>query len=82
MGFCGEILGVGLGPEAEAGPGVVVVVVVLLVLGRLVEWRRASTSRPLRGLMSLRLRLRLWVLGGTFLFWGVWKVRFDESFNR
>lgn len=56
MGFCEAILVVVLAAAAAD----------LLLLGRLVEWRRASTSRPLRGLMSFRLRLRLWTRGGTF----------------
>ena len=34
-------------------------------LERLVD-SRASTSRPDRGLISFRFRLRLWSLGGTF----------------
>lgn len=67
MGFWGEIFLGGVVVEVEVVE--VEVVVGEVGLGRLVEWRRASTSRPLRGLMSLRLRLRLWSLGGTF-FWG------------
>ena len=34
-------------------------------LADLLLCRRASTSRPERGLASLRVRFRLWTLGGT-----------------
>lgn len=46
---------------------------ILVALGRLA--RRASTSRPDRGLMSFRARLRLCTLGGTVLFFGQVRCR-------
>lgn len=52
MGFWGEILAGGWGW--------------LVVLEGVRLERRAVTSRPERGLISWRVRLRLWVLGGTF----------------